>query len=364
MRPRLPFWTLILTLLFLVQLGWWGLLLWGQAKDLRDSKIQTLHATLEHADGLWQQQVPQTEATWQALAPQFAEIVWAPGPEAMGSLQINAKNLGKINQQYAATQRMIMSESGLFLALAGLGVALLFRTLRRESYLALQQSNFLHAVTHEFRSPLQGVRLAAETIARRPEGAKDQEYAEDVLADVTRLEALVDNLLEVGRLDARGFQAYPVATNFQSAIIPLVANFQKNFREDTQVQLSTDETPIFAQVDISTLAIIVVNLLDNARKYGEGKTIQVEVGMRDGFATFAVQDFGKGIARTDLPHVFERFWRAGDEKVRTTPGVGLGLFLVQQLGEAQGAQIYVHSEGLGQGSLFKVCWPLAKEGEA
>jgi len=363
MRPRLPFWTLILTLLFLVQLGWWGLLLWGQAKDLRDSKIQTLHAELDLANALWHQKPPRTETTWQTIAPKFTEIVWTPGPESMGSLQISSRRLRKINQQYAATQRMILSESGLFLTLAGLGVALLFRTLRRESYLALQQSNFLHAVTHEFRSPVQGIRLAAETITRRPQGEKDREYAEDVLADVTRLEALVDNVLEVGRLDARGFQAHPEATHLQTTITPLITTFQNSLRENDKVKFSAHDTPIFAQADASTLPTIILNLLDNARKYGEGKGIQIELGLEDGLAALTVQDFGKGISKVDLPHVFERFWRSGDEKIRTTPGVGLGLFLIQTLVEAQGAQVFVHSEGLGKGSLFKVCWPLAKEGQ-
>ena len=83
------------------------------------------------------------------------------------------------------------------------------------------------------------------------------------MADVSRLEALVDNLLEVGRLDAQGFQAHPKATQLQTTVPPLIATFQNNFRENGEVRFSVHDAPIFAQVDVSTLPTIILNLLDN-----------------------------------------------------------------------------------------------------
>lgn len=360
MRPKLPFWTLMLTLLFLTQLGWWGVLLWTQAEEVQETQMLRLHAQLRHANESWGHDTHQTEKSWQSLTNQFPDIIWAPGPENAGALQIDAKKLVEINESVATTRRMILSEALIFFALAGLGITLIFRTLRRDSFLSLQQSNFLHAVTHELRSPLQGIRLAAETLSKRDGEKKSLEYANDILVDTSRLESLVNNVLDVGRLDARGFQAQPVEVNLSIEIETILATIKRKKTPPTNIQSTKIQPAVFAQVDPSTLTPILLNLLDNAIKYGEGKPITITLKSADGYAILQIQDKGRGIKKSDMPHIFKKFWRAGDERVRTFPGVGLGLFLTQSLTEAQGATLTAQSEGIGMGSLFEIQWPLAK----
>jgi len=72
-----------------------------------------------------------------------------------------------------------------------------------------------------------------------------------------------------------------------------------------------------------------------------------------------VRDSGRGLRPEELPHLFNRFWRAGDERVRTAPGTGLGLYLTRELLKAQGASITAHSDGPGKGASFRVLWPMA-----
>ena len=114
-----------------------------------------------------------------------------------------------------------------------------------------------------------------------------------------------------------------------------------------------------ARFDPSTLEPIVRNLVENALKYGGDAPIRVQLEQDGSEAVLAVEDQGRGLEASEIPHVFERFWRAGDEQVRTAPGTGLGLFLVQELARAQGARTRVSSPGRGHGARFEVRWGMS-----
>jgi signal transduction histidine kinase len=254
---------------------------------------------------------------------------------------------------------MVIGESSAFLIVTLLGLGLMVRTFRREKFLALQQSNFLHAVTHEFRSPLQSLQLTLETLIRRPNPQRARSYADNMLEDIARLEGLVDNLLAVGRLEAEPFRARSQVVELTPAIRALVDRFLLSHpTELDRIQTKFDDE-LLAEADPSTLEPVVRNLLENALKYGEGKPVAVELKQEAGYAQLTVSDSGRGIRQDELPHIFKRFWRAGDERVRTAPGTGLGLYLTRELLTAQGAVISARSDGQGKGASFQVRWPLA-----
>ncbi len=256
---------------------------------------------------------------------------------------------------------MILSESIFFFALAALGIGLLLKTLRRDTFLALQQSNFLHAVTHEFRSPLHGLRLAVETLIRRPNTEKAKEYADGMLADLARLDSMVNNVLQVGRLDARGYQAelHPVA--LRESVGSILQQYAKTQGLADNVMTLPPGEEVTIQADPITMTPIIQNLLSNAHKYGQGKHVVLHVQQESGWGELLVEDQGNGFSSEDLPYLFQRFWRAGDERTRTSNGVGLGLFLASELAHNQGATIHAKSPGVGQGATFTVRWPLAKD---
>ena len=105
---------------------------------------------------------------------------------------------------------------------------------------------------------------------------------------------------------------------------------------------------------------MIENLVDNAVKYSEPPAaIEVQLSRDGGAAILAVRDHGVGLAREEAARVFERFYRAGDERVRTTRGTGLGLFLVKEIAVAHRGGVSVESEGRGLGATFRTTWPTA-----
>lgn len=355
MRSRLPLWTGLFAALFLAQLGWWGFVIWRAADDLRDSEYQSLQRSLQVA----QQLVPvdrslgEQEAAWQMHAADFPELAF----RAETGLQISVATLRDIESQRAGTRIMVLSESTLFAVLALLGFGLLTSTWKREQFLMLQQSNFLHAVTHELRSPLQSLRLAVETSQRKPD--RFERYSVDMLADLDRLGSLVDNLLATGRLDAEAFQAQAVPGDLALELRTEIERVERSHQlPKGRIELDAPAS-LSARFDPATLEPIIRNLIDNALKYGGEQTIQVSLEQDGADALLNIEDAGRGLSSAELPHVFERFWRAGDERTRTAPGAGLGLFLVHELVHAQGARIRVHSPGIDLGCRFELRWPLA-----
>jgi len=356
MRSRLPLWTGLLASLFLLQLSWWGYLIWSDAKELRDSRYQSLVRQLEsiRSSLAGEDDLEAAREAWQMRASDYPEFTWVED----SGVQISAQALGELEREWDGDRAMVLSEASLFAILAGLGIGLLVRTWRREQFLRLQQSNFLHAVTHELRSPLQALRLTGETLQRRPSAERAERYSTVLLADVERLETLVNNLLAVGRLDAEAFRAQGERIDLGAAISNELRSLQAR-RSDAEGVEFTVHGELWAWADPTTLEAVLRNLVDNAIKYGEGSPIHVELGQDGNEALLSVEDGGRGLDSRERQQVFERFWRAGDERVRTAPGTGLGLFLVKKLLEAQDARIEVHSAGHGHGCRFEVRWPLA-----
>lgn len=355
MRSRLPLWTGLFAALFLAQLGWWGFVIWRAADELRDAEYEILQRTLTTAEALLPEggTLESREAAWQRFASEYPELAF----NREAGLQINAAALREIENRRVGTRVMVLSESTLFAVLVVIGFSFLVRTWKRERFLMLQQSNFLHAVTHELRSPLQSLRLAVETSQRKPE--RFARYSTDMLADLDRLGSLVDNLLATGRLEAEAFRAQVEVEDLAAAIRAEIERVERTHQlapDKLTVQIPASLTAPF---DPSTLEPIVRNLIDNALKYGGDGPVRVSLEQDTAEVVFAVEDDGRGLQPDELARVFDRFWRAGDERVRTAPGTGLGLFLVRELAQAQGARVHVESRGVDQGSRFEVRWPLA-----
>ncbi|MCH2101633.1 MAG: HAMP domain-containing histidine kinase, partial [Planctomycetes bacterium] len=288
----------------------------------------------------------------QRYAAQFPQLAF----NREAGLQISSSALHEIESRRSGTRVMVLSESTLFVVLVIIGFSFLIRTWKRERFLMLQQSNFLHAVTHELRSPLQSLRLAVETSQRKPE--RFTRYATDMLADLDRLGSLVDNLLTTGRLEAEAFRAQVEVADLSSAIRSEVERVKRSHQLPGKRLSLQMPASISARFDPSTLEPIVRNLIDNAIKYGGDGTVRISLEQDTAEVVFAVEDDGRGLQSEELARVFDRFWRAGDERIRTAPGTGLGLFLVRELAQAQGARVRVESHGLNQGSRFEVRWPL------
>ncbi|TAH36962.1 MAG: HAMP domain-containing histidine kinase [Planctomycetota bacterium] len=360
MQPRrLGVWVAVLAVLFCLQLAWWGFVIVRQARAIHDAQVAVLWERSRRAQDIWEQRAQalgDPAAAWRELAASFPGVVHAPQNREQ-PVQPSGAELERLGLQLERRRIMVIGEGLLFALLVLMGLWLLQRTAQREAFLALQHQNFLHAVTHEFRSPLQSLRLAVESLLRRPDRARS--YGEGMLEDVGRLESLVENVLTVGRLDAEAFRAAPARMDLSRAIQDRLQRMPLGDGDPPSWLRTVIRPEVFASADEASLEPILRNLLDNARKYGEGKPVTVQLAREGERAVLRVRDQGRGFTPEERRHLFERFWRAGDERVRTAPGVGLGLFLVAELARAQGARVDARSDGPASGAEFSVSWPAA-----
>lgn len=248
----------------------------------------------------------------------------------------------------------------------GTGLVLLLRSVRRDLDQAERTENFVAAVTHELRTPVSAIRLYGEMLrdgwASKPE--KQAEYYRRIVSEAERLETMVERVLEKAQL--RSSEPEPLASDLNSFVEPVVDGLLQTSGSRPN-DLALELTLGLPRVLLTTEALgsIVVNLVENARKYaparkanganGNGSIEPILVRTRAcrGGAALEVLDRGPGIPNEEKSRVFEAFYRIGNESRRTARGTGLGLHLVQAQAQALGG----HAEVLdrpGGGSIFRV----------
>ncbi len=225
----------------------------------------------------------------------------------------------------------------------------------------LQINRFSADASHELRTPLTVLQGELEAIAQKGQGLPDdvRDTIGSALEETQRLSKIVASLLAISRLEAGEARVQPVRLDF-AELARTTTDQMKLLAEEKRISLTSDGSePVEIQADPSRLKQVVVNLLDNAIKYTpEGGNVSISVMRRDDHAVLEVADSGLGISADDLPHVFERFYRADKARSRQMGGTGLGLSIVRSICLAHGGQITVNSTE-GRGSLFRVELPLA-----
>ena len=165
--------------------------------------------------------------------------------------------------------------------------------------------------------------------------------------------------IAISRLEAGEARVQPVRLDF-AELARTTADQMKLLAEEKRISLTSDGSePVEVDADPSRLKQVVVNLLDNAIKYTpEGGNVSISVMRQDGHAVLEVEDTGLGISANDLPHIFDRFYRADKARSRQMGGTGLGLSIVRSICQAHGGQVTVNSAE-GRGSRFRVELPLS-----
>ncbi len=240
------------------------------------------------------------------------------------------------------------------LAMLAVGLTLSVRTARREMELARLQAEFTASVTHEFKSPISGIRLLVERLlaGRLSNSGTAREYYVAVDREAGRLERLVNRILESHRIQS-GQNCYHFAPHHiddiaQTAISNL--QVQADAKRIT-LTLHTDDVRREMDVDGTAVQDCLENLLENAIKYsppGGAVELTLEHGAEELRAV--VRDSGGGIDAADLPHIFERYYR-GRRESASVRGAGLGLSLVKAIVEGHGGLVEVNSAP-GCGSEF------------
>lgn len=240
------------------------------------------------------------------------------------------------------------------------GMAVLTRTLRHDAELRRRQQNFLAAVSHEFKSPLASMQLAAETLVLRSPEADAKRLGQRVLEDCERLLRMVDNLLDTTRIEEGRHVLATEKVNLAAAVNSVVESFdERAARHAVTIGQSVPGTLELA-VDRTALDTILRNLVDNALKAciaGDGHRIDIQFDQSGDRIELTVRDDGLGFSPEDATLMFEKFHRLGDELRRKTPGTGLGLYIVKRLADLSGAKVRAESGGPGTGAKVSLVWP-------
>ncbi|MHC5936658.1 sensor histidine kinase [Nostoc sp.] len=212
-------------------------------------------------------------------------------------------------------------------------------------------------MTHELRTPLTVVRGYLEELADGQIEASPEIYRR-LARETRRLERLVNDLQELSKAEAGYLPINIQRVNLRPLLESLVEKFTDQLLEDGPIlllQCPSVLPPVLADIDRTEQ--VLVNLLGNAVHYTNEGAITIRAGIEASQLWIAVIDTGIGIAPENLPHVFERFWRADQSRDRHSGGTGIGLTISRRLIELQGGQIQVESE-LGVGSTFRFFLPL------
>lgn len=236
-------------------------------------------------------------------------------------------------------------------------VAALNRMLRRISDSLAAQRRFTADASHELRTPLTILRGQFETVLARPRPpAEYQATLESGLEEVLRMGRIVESLAYLTRGESSGPPGRFAFLSFAALTAEAVSALARHAAEKN-LRLTIDaEGEALLCGDADALRRLVQNLVENAIAYTPpGGTISVTVTEDAAQCRLCVSDTGIGIASSDLPHVFDRFFRADPARV-SSGGLGLGLSIVQSIAEAHGGAVAVSSEP-GQGSVFTVTLP-------
>lgn len=265
----------------------------------------------------------------------------------------------------AASSRHALWLAGVALMLAvvlGSGYTLQ-RAITQELRVARLQSDFVAAVSHEFRSPLTTLRSMTELLTHdriTDESRRRQSYL-FLDRETNRLQRLVEDLLDFGRMES-GRKQFRFRTYDASQLVQAAVDDVREQAESRGFQIETNFASGQASIwaDEEAIRRAVRNLIENAMKYSPvSRTVWVDVMTCDDWVSISVRDRGMGIAPSERRMIFQKFVRGDAAKKAGIKGTGIGLAMVRQISDAMGGEVRVDSE-LGIGSTFIILLPLAE----
>jgi GAF domain-containing protein/nitrogen-specific signal transduction histidine kinase len=249
-----------------------------------------------------------------------------------------------------------------------LGTVSIFRDITREVEVDRLKSEFVATVSHELRTPMTAIKGYVDILTMGAAGALQENqlhFLEIVRNNIDRLNILVNDLLDISRIESARVTLTPQAVNLREIAEDVIAEtLRRSQQEDKPMALSLDAPPRVSPVigDRERIRQIMGNLVDNAFNYTPGNgTIRINIHQQNGEMQVDVHDNGVGIAPDVQARIFERFYRGEHPLVLATPGTGLGLPIVRQLVEMHNGRIWMNSTGVpGEGSTFSFTLPIYK----
>jgi len=237
------------------------------------------------------------------------------------------------------------------------GALLVIRDVTELRRIDAVRRDFVANVSHELKTPLTSIAGYAETLATEGSpGTQADGFARTILSNARRMQRLVDDLLDLARIESGRWQPMPVRVDAKLVAADAWAAFADRARE-RRVELATTAGGSGVTADADALRAIFTNLFDNALRYTpSGGRITVAVEKAPGGMTVSVADTGSGVAAEHLSRIFERFYRVDPGRSREEGGTGLGLAIVKHLVEAHGGRVEARST-LGKGTTIRLFFP-------
>lgn len=248
---------------------------------------------------------------------------------------------------------MVLGEGAVFLVLLLFGIWQIRRSIRKELKLSERQNNFLLSVTHELKTPLAANKLYIQTVTKRELSREQQNnILEKAIEENTRLEHMIDNILNASRLENNALRLEKETFSLTLMIEASTKRF------NTISRLTIIKSDFSKDIEINgdkfMIETILNNLIENALKYsGNENEIIVYALQQKNKIRFGVKDLGPGIEKDLKLRIFQKFYRNGNEEIRTKKGSGLGLFIVHELVKMHNGTI-VCLDNIPNGSNFQI----------
>jgi PAS domain S-box-containing protein len=298
-----------------------------------------------HAEAVLGRRLADVISDWQALADRIPVAEGGGPPQAVTlPVEVHGRDLWLS-----------------FVAVRGAdGVVYAFRDLTDAQRLEEEKSDFVATISHELRTPMAAVYGAAETLLRR-EGDLTTEQSRQLVAMIAsqaaRLSQITEEVLLTNQLDRGELPLERRPVDVGEVVRRTVEAMESQIPEPVAVDVEVPPEVGPASGDADRIQQVMVNLLDNAIKYG-GAPVRVRVESADGHVRISVADSGPGITLADQERIFEKFYRADPQHTRAPSGTGLGLYISRELVRRMGGRLEVSSEP-GGGATFVVELPRA-----
>lgn len=275
--------------------------------------------------------------------------------------QLSPRNTFEIEQEEANRRLFNGALLAFNLVLILSAWLMVFVSRREEIRLTRQKEEFIRNVSHEMKTPLALIKMFSELLlmGRGKDESTRDEYLGIINAETERMTLLINNVLDFANLE-RGLQRVSLEElHLDEVVLKHLEAFDFRLKkENMSLTVSVEPGLPCIRGDRNALALVLLNLLDNAIKYAGEKNRRVDVRLysEEKWVVLSVRDYGIGILPQELPRIFDKFFRSDNIAVRKVRGSGIGLSLVKYLVDAQKGDIRVESAP-GEGSTFLVRFP-------
>jgi two-component system sensor histidine kinase CiaH len=278
------------------------------------------------------------------------------GYRLQGLMMDDPRYDSRLNKILSEEQRKTASyvgEGSTFLLLILIGAIFVYREVRRQIRQQLQQQNFMMAVTHELKTPIAVTKLNLETLLKHKlDEQKQVKIIQAALRETGRLDTLANNILITSQLEGGGYVQIKEDIDLSDLVQQAAHELSHRFPERKWETAIDPGCTI--QGDPMLIQMMVNNLAENSVKYSpkEG-TITINLKKQGRRCSLTIKDEGPGIQDKEKKKIFDKFYRTGQEKTRSTQGTGLGLYLCRKIADDHKATIKV-SDNSPVGSIFTV----------